>query len=279
MSVEPFVALMRRYCLDYTGRHDLTVCDEIMDPSYTLHMGGHHLVGRDDSYKPAAGAQFRQFPGLCLTVNEIVCSGDRLALRFTEHGASARHGGARASWSGIGLYRWDGRRLLENFVEQDYFGRREQLAGGPPTAVEPPAIAPWDTEAVAPGPAAESVVRAWLAGGDVTGVTVDDGRPARRILAVEHTEIDDLFSADNRVAFHGVQCGTLAGDDPDFVGDCPAELHVAGTVTVEDGRVTHGRVIRDRLGLVKRLAAASAAAGGARGTRMSGHYASQGVPR
>ena len=114
-SVEPFVALMRRYCIDYTARHDLSVCDDIMVPGYTLHMGVHHLAGRDEAYKPAAAAQFRQFPGLCLTVNEIICSGDRLALRFTEHGASARHDGARAAWGGVGVYRWDGQRLLVRY--------------------------------------------------------------------------------------------------------------------------------------------------------------------
>src|SRR5262245_11924224 len=64
-----------RYCVDYTSRHDLSVCDDIMVPGYTLHMGVHELAGRDDAYKPAAAAQFRQFPGLCLTVNEIICSG------------------------------------------------------------------------------------------------------------------------------------------------------------------------------------------------------------
>src|ERR1700744_1415286 len=82
METVPFVTLMRRYCIDYTARHDLTVCDDIMDPGYTLHMGEYDLSGRDDAYKPAAAAQFRQFPGLCLTVNEIVCSGARLALRL-----------------------------------------------------------------------------------------------------------------------------------------------------------------------------------------------------
>ena len=166
---EPFVALMRRYCIDYTARHDLSVCDDIMVPGYTLHMGVHHLAGRDEAYKPAAAAQFRQFPGLCLTVNEIICSGDRLALRFTEHGASARHDGARAAWGGIGLYRWDGQRLLENFVEQDYLARRRQLAGDGPDPVEPPAVAPWDTRSVPADPAAEAVVRGWLAAGTLPG--------------------------------------------------------------------------------------------------------------
>src|SRR5690348_10154031 len=187
---EPLVTLMRRYCIDYTARHDLSVCDDIMDPGYTLHMGTHDLAGRDDAYKPAAAAQFRQFPGLCLTVSEIVCSGDRLALRFTEHGASVRHDGALAAWGGVGLYRWDGQRLLENYVEQDYFARRLQLAGDGPDPVEPPAVAPWDTRSVPADLAAEAVVRGWLADGDLTGVTVDDGHPpAHPLVAAARTEI------------------------------------------------------------------------------------------
>ena len=93
LAMEPFVALTRRYCIDYTARHDLSVCDDIMVPGDTLHMGVHHLAGRDDADKPAAAAQFRQFPGLCLTVNEIIRSRDRLALRFTEHGVLVRHDG------------------------------------------------------------------------------------------------------------------------------------------------------------------------------------------
>jgi predicted ester cyclase len=249
---------MRRYCLDYTSRHDLTVCDEIMDPGYTLHMGGYHMAGRDDAYKPAATRQFRQFPGLGLTVNEIVCSGDRLALRFTEHGASVRHAGTRAAWGGIGLYHWDGQRLLRNFVEQDYFARRRQLAGDGPDPVERPAVAPWDAVAAASNPVAEAAVREWLAVGDVTGVpglTIDDGRPAARILAVTDTEINDLFSAGDQVAFHVLQHGTVTGEDPEFGGHGPAELYLAGVVTLAGEKVVSGRVIRDRLGLARRLAA------------------------
>ena len=250
---EPFVTLMRRYCIDYTARHDLSVCDDIMDPGYTLHMGTHDLAGRDEFYKPAAAAQFRQFPGLCLTVSEIICSGDRLALRFTEHGASARHDGARAAWAGIGLYRWDGRRLLENYVEQDYLARRRQLAEGGPDPVEPPAVAPWDTRSVPADPAAEQVARGWLAAGDLGGVTADDGCEPHRPIAVSRTEITVLFSAGPRVAFHAVQHGLLTGEDPRFTGDGEAFVHVAGVVQVEGGRVARGRVVRDRLGLLRRL--------------------------
>ena len=94
--MDKFVALMRRYCYDYTNCQDFAACDSIMVPGYTLHMGTHDLMGRDEFYKPATQKQFDQFPGLVLTINEIITNGDRLCLRFSEHGASVRHGLWRA---------------------------------------------------------------------------------------------------------------------------------------------------------------------------------------
>ena len=167
---------------------------------------------------------------------------------------TARHDGARAAWGGVGVYRWDGQRLLENYVEQDYFARRRQLAGDGPDPVEPPAVAPWDTRSVPADPAAEAVVRGWLAGGDLTGVTVDDGHhPAHPLVAAARTEISVLFSAGSRVAFHAVRHGPLTGEDPRFAGDSEAMLHLAGVVRVAGGQVAGGRVITDRLGLLRRL--------------------------
>jgi predicted ester cyclase len=261
--MEPFVALMRRYCVDYTNAQDLSVCDELMVPSYTLHMGGYHLTGRDEAYKSAVAAQFEQFPGLCLTVHELAASGDRLAMRFSEHGASARHGGNAAAWSGLGLYRWNGERLVENFVEQDYYARRRQLISGVPDAVEAPAVAPWDTVAEQSQDEALATVRAWLchtASSDAlaapAGLRCDDGNPAHRLLEVESVEVDDAFSTGNRVGFHaaltGRYCGGLGEDVADRRG-AEVTLHIAGLVCTEAGGVISGRVIRDRLGVYKTL--------------------------
>jgi SnoaL-like polyketide cyclase len=261
--MEPFVALMRRYVNDYTNRHDLSVCPEIMEPDYTLRMGPHVVAGRDEHYVPAARAQFVQFPGLCLTVHEIVTNGDRLAMRFSEHGRSVRHDGRAAVWAGIGLYRWNGHKLVENYVEQDYLARRRQLDTGRTRAVEPPALAPWDTVAVPPDPAAEAVVRDWIAAdGDLSGdtaVTADDGDRAP-LLAAASTQVDDLFSAGPHVAFRLTRTGTYtgglgphAGIDDAVLAGAPATLHVVGLVTVEQGRVTGGRLVRDRLGTARSL--------------------------
>jgi len=259
-----FVALMRRYCHDYTNRQDFAACDTIMVPDYTLHMGTHVLKGRDTQYKPATSKQFQQFPGLCLTINEVVTCGDRLCLRFSEHGASVRHSGAVAAWGGIGLYKWDGERLTENFVEQDYYSRRGQLARGVPLPVETSALAPWDTQPAPANPSAEQIVGTALQQNDLTqieGVVFDDewtGAPRQRVIEARSAVIDDLFSAGDQVAFHAAVMGRPADDFP--AGDATRRnqdsvLHMSGLVTLENGRIVRGRVIRDRLGLYRRLTA------------------------
>ncbi len=260
--MDKFVALMRRYCYDYTNRQDFAACDSVMVPGYTLHMGTHDLTGRDEFYKPATQKQFDQFPGLVLTINEIITNGDRLCLQFSEHGASVRHDLRRAAWGGIGLYKWDGERLLENYVEQDYYSRRLQLASGKAVPVENPAIAPWDTEREAADETAEALVRDALRAGTLLknpGIRFDDGGAAgaiQQILAPTQVRINDLFSAGDRVAFHIAQSGHLMADfapgRPDLVGT-EVLLHMAGVVTVRNEEVTAGRIIRDRLGLKRRL--------------------------
>lgn len=262
----PFVSLIRRYVLDYLACGDTSVCDEIMHPDFLLYMGGHELGPRDDVYVPAVAKQMEQFPGLCMTANEVMCNGDRLALRFSQHGASMRHDGHQAAWSGIGLYFWDGERLTANWALEDYYARRRQLADRTTNQLEPPAVAPWDELAETENPANEELVRTWLRSGNIHGqphVAFDDewdGHLCGPVIEVGETEVgetevgetrvDDLFSAGNRVAFHMTQTGTYVGGagKDDRLGT-PATLRSAGIVTVVDGVIASGRVIRDRSGL------------------------------
>jgi predicted ester cyclase len=260
-----FVALMRRYCYDYTNCQNFEACSEVMVPEYTLNMGTFRLSGRDQNYKPATQKQFDQFPGLSLTINRVITNGDRLLMQFSEHGASVKHSGALAAWGGVGLYKWNGEKLTENFVEQDYYARRRQLSSGKPNLVESPAIAPWDTEAEAVNPAAEAFVRQLLSEGDLTaqsGIVFDDAwtdQTLQRVLSPENIEINDFFSAGANVAFHIKQQGRLLEDfcagDPALEGKAGSqvELHMSGFVTVKDSAIIGGRVIRDRLGLYRRL--------------------------
>lgn len=239
------IDLVRRWAVDWLAARDPSVCPEILAPGYALRIGGFELGPRDEYVATTLG-QLDRFPGLGVTVHELIASGDRVALRFTEHGASVKLDGRVAAWGGVALFEGDGRRLTRCWAEEDYLSRRRQLESATCDPIEPPAPAPWNVAPLAPDPAAEAVVRDWLERGELGTVDLDDGWLGHEVVAeLEGTvEADVLFSAGSRVAFHGAQ----RGPGP--------PLHLAGLVRVEDGEVAAGRVVRDRLGLRRAAAAA-----------------------
>jgi len=254
--MEPFVALMRKYCIDYTNSHDQSVCDEIMHPDYVVHICGNDLQ-RDPGYKPAVAEVFERFPGLGLLVHEFVTNGERLAMRFSEHGCSPAAGGNAAAWGGIGLYRWNGNQLLENLVEQDFLAQETQLLSGDVAPLEVPHVDPWVATVAEPlNPEAEEIARAWLLEGDLRAanqVTIDGswyGEVAPSPIDVTSVEINDFFSAGNRVAFHVSQRGPYVGGwpgvDAGAIGKSTT-LRCVGFATVENGTVAGVRAFTDQL--------------------------------
>ncbi len=245
--MHPFVALMRKYCIDYTNSHDQSIYDEFMDPAYVVHSFGRNLP-RDTRYAPGVKQIFELAPGLGLVVHELVLNGDRLAMHFSEHAAMpAPDGRALTCWRGIGLYRWDGERLLENWVEQDYFALQRQVATGVPDPLMPPHIDPWmSTEPVAADASAESIVRAWLDKGDLADaaeVDIDDARIGatyEALLDVDEVVVDDIFSAGPSVPFHvtltGAYRGGLGHAYDEHRGK-RATMGVSGIARVDDGTV------------------------------------------
>jgi hypothetical protein len=252
--MHPFVGLMRRYVIDYLLCQNPSVCGEIMEPDYVLHMADVDLTPRDELYVPAVASQFGLFPGMGMTVNDLFVSGDRLAMRFTQHGASMGHEGRLASWAGIGLYRWNGRRLTETFAIEDYESRRIQLAGRrAPVPVEAPMLAPWDVHDASPNPSAEWLVRALIDNGEVlrrSSIAYDDEPAGAASIIVEpqRVAVNDVLSAGSHVACAFVTTGTYVGGlevPDDFIGR-PIALHAVGTFAVSDDGAITGRVIRAR---------------------------------
>ena len=265
--MHPFVALMRRYCIDYTNTHDQSVCDAIMETDYVVHIGGFDLP-RDVLYKPAVADLFERAPGLGLLVHDFVLNGDRLCMRFSEHAAMPTGDGTGyACWRGIGLYQWNGTRLTENWVEQDHLAMQQQLFDGVAHELEPPHLDPWvGTEPVAPDEQAEAITRTWLDAGDLADASwaqIDDTAPgASWQPSVEATTIrvDDLFSAGPRVPFHitvtGAYTGAIPGVPAEQAG-AEVRLPVSGIAEVRDGRVDRVRAVTSRAAVRYQLTGAS----------------------
>ena len=72
------------------------------------------------------------------------------------------------------------------------------------------------------------------------------------VLDVDAVEVNDLFSAGSRVAFHVTQRGRYRGGlagAPDAAIGQAAALHCVGFARVEGGEVREVRAITDRLGM------------------------------
>lgn len=258
-ELPPLARLLRTYSYAYTASHDFTVCDDIMVDDYVLHMNTFSLRGRDEHYKPATAKQYRQFPGLGFTVHAFISNGDRAALHFTEHGLSVVTG-TPASWQGVSMYRWDGERLTECRVEQDYFSRAEQLRTGSPVPVTAPGLDPFMTPEAPASSQTDDVLRAWLESSQWLSdpaVVWDDGAPAtpRPRLAAAASHVIDLFTSGSRAAFHVRASGTYAGglgEEHDHLVGGQVDLYATGLVAVDAGRVS-GHVVSDRHTFLRRL--------------------------
>jgi hypothetical protein len=256
--MEPVVSLVRRWAVDWLASADPDACDAILAADYSILIGGFRLEPRE-RYIAETLKQLNRFPGLGLTIHELMTDGNRVAVRFTEHGAAVSLEGRPAAWGGVALFRSEDGRLSACWTEENYLGRRRQLDSGVADQIEAPATAPWNTVKQAANPAAEAVVRDWLGVGGFAGVDLDDGwlgYPVERHLDDVEVELNEMFSAGDRVAFHGRLRGRFTGglDNTDRAIGSLAELHIVGLVTVTNAEVTGGRVVRDRLGLQRSLA-------------------------
>lgn len=250
------LALARRWVVDYFNRHDAATAREFCAPDYTLHIGDAVFSGRDASWLPAVDEQMRAFPGLGMTVHQTLCGDNWAAVWFSQHGASR---GRVAVWSGVAIYRREGDWLSGCTAQEDYYTRRRQLKSGVADRVDPPCAAPWDVAPATPDHDAEDVVADWLRGNwpvSCHEVVCDDdhltGKPLR--FLVQETLSMTLLSSGPHVAFYTRQRGIYHGG---LAMPCAEGrenfLDCNGIVTVSDGVVSAGRVIRDRMGLWARL--------------------------
>ena len=261
--MEPIVGLIRKFSVGFFNAQDAAVCREIMAPDYRLRMADAVIAGRDAEYLPAVQSQFKQFPGLTMTIHQVITSGNRVAVSLSEHGASGGPGGRTTAWAGIALYEWNGERLSGCVAVEDYHARRRQLTSGIPDPIAAPAVAPWDVAAETADPSTEAVVLAWLVAEstvDIDGVLRDDEHltgDAPLVFEPVETEVTDMFSAGHHVAFHTKQIGRYRSGFSGIVAS-PQEitLYSAGIASVVDGRVSGGRMIRDRAALHRALRSA-----------------------
>lgn len=234
------IDLVRGWVVDWLNRHDPSACDHLLSSDYHLRIGSAELSGRE-AYIEGTWGQLRNYPGLVVTVHEVVVARNLAAIRFTEHGAARHRDGATAAWTGIAIHRAEGGAIVQSWAEEDYASRSQQLLSGAPNSIDSPAIAPWDTTESPPDDEAEECVRSWLESGPEAspGLTIDnivDSTTAGGRLPP--AVIDVLFSSGSSVAFHARS-----------LHDDGVSQGVAGLVTVDASGQVLGHLVTDSAGV------------------------------
>lgn len=258
-GISPSADLLRGFAVDFLTSHDPEAARRVMHPDYRLQISGHLLAGREDNYLPATVAQLELFPGLCVSVHDVVLGPDAVAMRFTEHGRSAREDRV-SSWGGITLFRIEDGTMRHGWAEEDYYARKLQLKSGEVNVIRAPHPAPWDQPVCLPQADTEQAIRAWLAAPRGLVENVDEisagGPPLAEVIDPAELELSILFTAGNRGAFHGTLGGEYRGGfsevDQQHRGR-HVTVPIAGIVDVSEGVVTHAQICADRLGMSRRL--------------------------
>jgi predicted ester cyclase len=128
-------AQVRHYLDEVFNGHDLTRLDRYLDANLASHWLGDRTLHGLLAWKEAMAAFFAAFPDAAYTLEDIFFSGDegvwRGTWRATQQGAweGIAPTGRAATWTVMIMGRFEGDRLVEDWVEYDRYNLSRQLGG------------------------------------------------------------------------------------------------------------------------------------------------------
>ena len=137
MSVEENKALIRRLIEEAWNKGNLAVIDELLSPDYVLHIAAPGTPDRE-GYKQAVNMYRTDWSDFRLTVEDMVAEGDKVAMRGTLRGThKGEHmgiapTGKELTLTAIAIRRFEGGKIVEEWVETDMLGLMQQMGVVPP---------------------------------------------------------------------------------------------------------------------------------------------------
>jgi deazaflavin-dependent oxidoreductase (nitroreductase family) len=135
MSTEDNKAHVRRFYQE--GVHNPALFDELLAPTYVLHLPGSPPIAGIEGAKQLMVAYTSGFPDLQLTTEDMVAEGDKVAIRNTWRGThqGAFQGlpptGKYVTFTGTDLFRFAGGKIAEQWADLDALGLMQQLGAIP----------------------------------------------------------------------------------------------------------------------------------------------------
>ena len=128
-------AIVKKLFDEWINKKNLAAIDEMVTPNYVSHEGGED-TNSEETKKFLAG-MFRSFPDIHVTVEDILCEGDKVVVRniwrATDKGGFAGMAptGKSVVVEGIVMWRLENGKLAERWAVIDYSGLMRQLSATP----------------------------------------------------------------------------------------------------------------------------------------------------
>jgi predicted ester cyclase len=133
MSTKENETIARRYYEEVWDRGNLAVIDQLVAPSISLNSWSPGLEG----LKQVITSTRTSFPDLHYTLEDIIAAADKIVVRFTFRGTHRGEyrgiapTGKEVTYTGIGIWRIAGGKLVEHWSNIDLLGLLQQLGAIP----------------------------------------------------------------------------------------------------------------------------------------------------
>lgn len=135
--------VIRRYFHEVLDEGKAQLIEDIFHPQCVMHRPGGDVMGLD-AVRAVAGHRKETFSQFETQIHDIFGSGDKLVARLTHHGVAggmwrSRLGSynvsdKRVSWNAIAIFRFEGHKIIEEWVVRDEMAMALQLGVVKPAA-------------------------------------------------------------------------------------------------------------------------------------------------
>jgi steroid delta-isomerase-like uncharacterized protein len=139
MSTENNKAVTHQFLEELFNKRNLAIADALCATNVVDHGLGPETSGVE-AIKRSAGMFLAAFPDLHFTFEDYIAEGDQVVVRWTTSGTQKGElmgippSGKQISVSGMEIYRFEGGKIVEHWLESDMLGLLQQLGAIPAPA-------------------------------------------------------------------------------------------------------------------------------------------------
>jgi steroid delta-isomerase-like uncharacterized protein len=139
MSTENNKTLTHQFLDELFNKRNLAIVDALCVINVIDHGLGPGATGTE-AIKRSAGMYLAAFPDLHFTFEDFIAEGDQVVVRWTSSGTQKGElmgippSGKQFSATGIEIYRFEGGKIVEHWLETDMLGLLQQLGASPSPA-------------------------------------------------------------------------------------------------------------------------------------------------